>query len=279
MKKTLLNFALLFLLGTNLQAQSSVQVGANAPDFTVTDIHGQTHTLSDYAGKWVFVDFFFTTCGPCQSTAPKMNEFYKKYGCNGYDIIVIAIETTVGDAETAAYEASYGGDQNYPVPSASGTEGGGQAAAALYNPSAFPTIVLIGPDGKMKNNDVWPINDITSLESAITNEGGSDALVVNECSAASSASISSNSNEVIISEVYPNPSEGNFTMILNSNYNTEMTIEVLDLVGKVVYSTNNSTIIGENKLDVNLNGLNAGQYILKATDDSNNIIIKQIQIK
>jgi thiol-disulfide isomerase/thioredoxin len=279
MKKTLLNFALLFLLGANLNAQSSIQVGATAPNFTVTDIHGNTHSLSDYAGKWVFVDFFFTTCGPCQATAPKMNEFYKKYGCNNYDIIVLAIETTVGNAETQAYEAAYGGDQNYPVPSASGTEGGGQAAANLYGPSAFPTIVLIGPDGKMKNNDVWPISDVSSLESALTAAGGSDALVVNNCSTPSSASISSNSNEVIISEVYPNPSEGNFSMTLQSNYEAELSIEVVDLVGKVVFSSTESVVAGEKLVQFNLNGLNPGQYVLKVTDSSNQTLVKQIQIK
>ena len=32
---------------------NNVSVGQDAPDFTVTEIHGQSHTLSDYAGKYV----------------------------------------------------------------------------------------------------------------------------------------------------------------------------------------------------------------------------------
>ena len=53
-------------------------------DFTVTDIHGGTHTLYDYtsAGKYVYIDFSFVACVPCQGFAPKFNEFYDKYGCN-----------------------------------------------------------------------------------------------------------------------------------------------------------------------------------------------------
>jgi len=40
-------------------------VGKRAPDFTVTDIDGKTHSLKDYAGKILVVDFWATYCKPC----------------------------------------------------------------------------------------------------------------------------------------------------------------------------------------------------------------------
>ena len=43
------------------------QIGNPAPDFTVTDTHGEEHNLYSYLenGKVVVLDFFYTTCTPC----------------------------------------------------------------------------------------------------------------------------------------------------------------------------------------------------------------------
>ena len=43
-----------------------------APDFTLVDQYGETHTLSDYAGKTVFLNFWATWCGPCKSEMPEI---------------------------------------------------------------------------------------------------------------------------------------------------------------------------------------------------------------
>jgi cytochrome c-type biogenesis protein len=39
-------------------------------DFTLTDQYGKTHTLSDYKGKVVFLNFWATWCPPCQKEMP-----------------------------------------------------------------------------------------------------------------------------------------------------------------------------------------------------------------
>jgi len=52
-----------------------------AIDFTLKDQYGNTHTLSDYKGKTVFLNFWATWCPPCRAEMPdiqKIYEFYKK---------------------------------------------------------------------------------------------------------------------------------------------------------------------------------------------------------
>ena len=50
-------FALLMAAAPVLVAQAGVEagVGKPAPDFTLTDMDGQPHTLSDYQGKVVML--------------------------------------------------------------------------------------------------------------------------------------------------------------------------------------------------------------------------------
>jgi cytochrome oxidase Cu insertion factor (SCO1/SenC/PrrC family) len=51
----------------------AAQVGQPAPDFTLTDIDGKTHTLSDYKGKTVVLEWMNQEC-------PFVVKHYEKSG-------------------------------------------------------------------------------------------------------------------------------------------------------------------------------------------------------
>lgn len=160
----------LLLLATSTftaSAQSSIANGAICPNITITDTKGVQHKLYDEcnAGKYVVIDFFAYWCGPCKLNAPKIDELYKKYGCNSGKLIVLGNECDPGGtiANLHSFDADAGLDTSFTYPSTYGLLGGA-ANGTTYGVSAYPTIVLIGPDKKMINNDIWPISTIADIE-------------------------------------------------------------------------------------------------------------------
>jgi thiol-disulfide isomerase/thioredoxin len=260
MKKTLLSFIAICGLGFGSSAQvQNYTVGATVADFTVTDVHGQTHTLSSITaqGKYVFLDFFFTTCPPCQATVPMFSELHQKYGCNAGNVYCLSIDLGDTDAEVLAFEATYSASGGHvPAPAASGTEGGGDAVVAAFGVGAYPTYCIIGPDMKMKNTDVWPISNLATFETALTTAGAT--LTPMNCVLTLDENVLSNSIEV-----YPNPAVNNATISFNMNEASGVNITVYNMVGSLVSNESIAAVSGSNNYNLNVSNLENGQYIVK----------------
>lgn len=66
--------------------------GKPAPDFTLTDIDGTSHKLSDYRGKDVIVVFWATWCGPCKLEVPNLKALRQEYSKDKLAILAISQE-------------------------------------------------------------------------------------------------------------------------------------------------------------------------------------------
>jgi hypothetical protein len=80
-------------------------------------------------------------------------------------------------------------------------------------------------------------------------------------------------------QVYPNPATDQITLELNSKTNSLLRIKIVDIVGKIVYESSVSSTEGINEINININNLIAGHYLLTVSDDINSSVVKQIQVK
>lgn len=129
-----------------------------APDFTLVDQNGETHTLSDYQGKTVFLNFWATWCSPCRGEMPEIQALYEKYGSNQEDLIVLGVAgPNVGQEGSAEDIAAFLSENKYSFPVVMDEDGG---VFAQYGIRAFPTTFLIDENGNL----------FGYIESALTGE-------------------------------------------------------------------------------------------------------------
>ena len=112
-----------------------------APDFTVYDLEGNPHRLSDYRGKPVILNFWASWCGPCKSEMPEFQEFYDTYGEN---IHFLLVNLTDGFQETVDSASGYIAQQGYTFPVYFDTD---VDAAMVYGVSAVPVTYFLDADG------------------------------------------------------------------------------------------------------------------------------------
>jgi cytochrome c biogenesis protein CcmG, thiol:disulfide interchange protein DsbE len=102
-------FALVLVLAAWLSRGviTVIQPGGEAPEFTVTDLEGQTVRLSDFRGKVVLLNIWATWCLPCREEMPSMERLYQELREEDFEILAVSIDKEPGVADTAG---NVGGD-------------------------------------------------------------------------------------------------------------------------------------------------------------------------
>lgn len=125
------------------------KVGTQVPDFEIPDLAGKKVKLSDFKGKYVFIDFWASWCGPCIRAIPEVKKLQQKFKDKGLVFMGVSLDTKREGWEKAInkYELDW--------VNVSHLQGWGEPVSRMFGVRAVPSNALIGPDGKVVANDVF----------------------------------------------------------------------------------------------------------------------------
>lgn len=123
----------------DMRALSQALIGGLAPSLHGTFYQGEAASLEALRGKVVLLDFWATWCGPCRMTLPALDALSREYGDQGLVVIGVSNENQ-SELDAFQRKAALG----YPL--VRDPEGRTQRA---YQAFAYPTLALIGKDGKV----------------------------------------------------------------------------------------------------------------------------------
>ena len=88
-------------------AYSRPAINTPAPAFRLMDLDGAVHSLPDYQGKVVFLNFWATWCGPCKVEMPAMEALYQSFRSQGLEILAVSVDQQ-GAAVTRPFKEAMG---------------------------------------------------------------------------------------------------------------------------------------------------------------------------
>ncbi|RBP46899.1 cytochrome c biogenesis protein/redoxin [Garciella nitratireducens] len=118
-----------------------------AIDFTLVDQYGEIHTLSEYKGKVVFLNFWATWCPPCRMEMPDIEEVYKEKGKNAEDVIILGVAgPNLGREGSKEEIIAFLKEEGYTYPVVFDETGD---IMATYSIQSLPTTFIIDRDGNI----------------------------------------------------------------------------------------------------------------------------------
>jgi thiol-disulfide isomerase/thioredoxin len=102
---------------------------------------GEIFTLSSVRGKWVFLHFWASWCGPCREEMPAIRNMADELGNDKLEIVLI--NTAENEDTIFSFLAEIGMDMNSLI------DADGQVTEK-YKPRGLPTTMLIDPDGNLQ---------------------------------------------------------------------------------------------------------------------------------
>lgn len=120
----------------------------DAPYFSLTDQFGNTHSLEDYQGKTIFLNFWATWCPPCKAEMPDIQKLYERYDREGDDALIVlgVAAPNFGQEKSESEITAFLEENGYSYPVLMDTEG---ALFAEYGIYSYPTTFMIDREGKV----------------------------------------------------------------------------------------------------------------------------------
>ncbi|MCX7973138.1 MAG: TlpA family protein disulfide reductase [Candidatus Aminicenantes bacterium] len=146
-------FSFFFFLGLGKGRPSLVS--QPAPNFKISDLEGKVHTLSDYRGKILLINFWATWCPPCRAEIPDFIEIYATEKDNGLAILGLSVDN-LSPQELRDFVRRF--KINYPIALAT------EEIIRDFQPGQYiPTTIFIDKNGQIRYKHVGLLNKDTLL--------------------------------------------------------------------------------------------------------------------
>jgi peroxiredoxin len=130
--------ALAFIKRDNA-ARALLRAGDAAPDWTLSDARGGSHSLSDYRGKVVVMDFWAVWCVQCHRAMPWLQKLHADLSERGVEVIGVSTDEKGGDPVQLMKDRGY----TY------GLMLHGETISKAYGVVGMPAFYVVGTDGRV----------------------------------------------------------------------------------------------------------------------------------
>ena len=110
-----------------------------ARDFTLKNLDGEEVSLRQFRGKYLLINFWATWCGPCKIEMPSLEELYRRFKSDKFDMLGIS-----NDMFGARVVAPYVKAKNITFPMLLDQR---MTISRQFGIVSLPTTILIDPQG------------------------------------------------------------------------------------------------------------------------------------
>lgn len=130
--------------------------GEPSPEFTCRDVEGKEVSLTDLAGRYVYVDIWATWCRPCRAEQPYLEQLIRQY--EGKNVVFVSIST---DRDQEAWEKLVKTEQLKGIQLYGGK---GNSFIEAFVVRSIPRFILLDREGKIIEADMTRPSDPQTIK-------------------------------------------------------------------------------------------------------------------
>ncbi|MBT1701294.1 TlpA family protein disulfide reductase [Fulvivirgaceae bacterium PWU4] len=150
------------------------EVPGDLPLVNLINYSKPSTTVSNFKGKWLILDYWFTGCGPCIQSFPKIMNLQEKYG-DKIQIMLVNHMQNKAIVEEFIKGRNKSGREIFSIPSVAGDT----ILHKVLPPSGYPSIIWIDPDGFYRASTSGSDLNEENLKLVLNDKGSIQTLIAN----------------------------------------------------------------------------------------------------
>jgi cytochrome c biogenesis protein CcmG/thiol:disulfide interchange protein DsbE len=157
----LVMIGLLVILGLWLKQsqQTSLEVGADIPDFAITSFSGEHYQKSELAGRVILLNFWSSWCASCDEEGAILEEVWQEVRDSG-DVIFLGVNYVDTEKDSIAFLEKYG------ITFPNGPDMGSRISR-IFKVQAVPETYIIGRDGRLVAMQIGPFQSAEDIRAIL----------------------------------------------------------------------------------------------------------------